>query len=294
MRQVWIVSFVLALLTGPYVLSACLAVAETTGLNRHKGSGTDIEVDLQLILAVDVSASIDLLEARLQRRGYMNALLDPLVHQAIQSGPQGRIAVTYTEWAGPLTQRTVVDWLVIDGAASAANFVELLDQASILGGQRTSISNAILHAIPLFRNNGFRSQRKVIDISGDGPNNGGFYVHRTRTRAFDEGITINGLPILNGRPSPLGIPTIPDLDLYYEDCVIGGPGAFIVVAENLRSFAAAIRRKLIIEIAEITPFRQKVNQSLGFVPAQLNLGLTDCTIGEKQFELFRKRKGKKR
>ncbi|MDG2285577.1 MAG: DUF1194 domain-containing protein, partial [Alphaproteobacteria bacterium] len=132
--------------------------------------------------------------------------------------------------------------------------------------------------------------------SGDGPNNGGFYVHRTRYQAFDQGITINGLPILNGRPSPVGIPATADVDLYYEDCVIGGPGAFIVVAETLNSFAAAVRRKLILEIAGLTPPpspRRLVKRGDGIVPAQLSLGLTDCTIGERQYELFRQRQNLK-
>ena len=292
MRQVWMLYFVSVLYAAFFGLPH-VGVADAVQGDAGSALETSLEVDLQLVLAVDVSASIDLLEGRLQRLGYVNALLDPLVHQAIGRGPQGRIAVTYTEWAGPLTQRIVVDWQIIDGPDSAERFVKLLDQAPVLGGRRTSISNAILHAIPLFRDNGFRSDRKVIDISGDGPNNGGFHVHRTRNRAFDEGITINGLPILNGRPSPLGIPVIQDLDLYYEDCVIGGPGAFIVVAEDLRSFAAAIRRKLIIEIADLTPPRRRTTQiprfATGISPVQLNLELIDCTIGEKHYELFRKR-----
>ena len=255
-----------------------------------------VDVDLQLGLAVDVSASIDVEEGRLQRDGYVKALLDPLVMQAIKAGPHGRIAVAYTEWSGPLNQRVIVEWRVIDNPASAAAFAALLDAAPVLGGRRTSISGAIQHAVSLFHKTRFRATRKVIDISGDGPNNGGFYVHQTRYRAFENDITINGLPIHNDRPSPLGIPATPDIDLYYEDCVIGGPGAFIVVAETLASFAAAVRRKLILEVAGLRPpptERRRAGRANGIEPAQGNLGLTDCTIGERQFDLFRQRQNLK-
>jgi hypothetical protein len=261
-----------------------------------KAPETAVNVDLQLVLAVDVSASIDDQEGRLQRDGYVKALLDPLVLQAIKAGPHGRIAVAYTEWSGPLYQRVVVDWRIMDGPDSATAFAALLDVAPIQGGRRTSISGAIQHAVAMFHKSGFNATRKVIDISGDGPNNGGFYVHRTRYRAFENGITINGLPIHNDRSSPLGIAATPNIDLYYEDCVIGGPGAFIVVAETLRSFAAAVRRKMILEIAGLQPppiDRRRARVIGGIIPAQLNLGLTDCTIGERQYELFRQRQNLK-
>jgi hypothetical protein len=261
-----------------------------------KSPETLVNVDLQLVLAVDVSASIDNQEGRLQRDGYVKALLDPLVLQAIKAGPHGRIAVAYTEWSGPLYQHVVVDWRIIDSPGSATAFAALLDVAPIQGGRRTSISGAIQHAVAMFHKSRFNATRKVIDISGDGPNNAGFYVHRTRYRAFGNGITINGLPIHNDRPSPLGIPATPNIDLYYEDCVIGGPGAFIVVAETLRSFAAAVRRKMILEIAGLQPpltDRRRASGTGRVMPAQLNLGLTDCTIGERQYELFRKRQNRK-
>ena len=260
----------------------------THGAGAQTGQSPDrVDVDLQLVLAVDVSASIDTDEARLQRDGYINALLDPNVLRAIQRGATGRIAVAYTEWAGPLTQRVLVDWRIVDGLEAAREFTAILESAPIVGGQRTSISNAILHALALLRRSPYRSPRRVIDISGDGPNNGGFYVHETRYHAIDDGITINGLPILNGRPSPVGIPPIENVDLYYEDCVIGGDGAFVVVAETLNSFAAAVRRKMILEIAGLSPPRVREG---GIVRTQAAYSLTDCTIGEKQFELYRKRR----
>ncbi len=248
-----------------------------------------VDVDLQLVLAVDISGSIDALEARLQRDGYIQALLDPYVVQAIQQGRHGRIALAYTEWAGPLNQRLVVDWRAIDGPESAAAFAALLREAPLGAGHRTSISNAILHAVALFRQGGFRAARKAIDISGDGPNNGGFYVDDTRHRAAERGITINGLPILNGRPSPLGVPALEDIDLYYEDCVIVGPGAFIVVAETPESFAAAVRRKLILEISGLRPPPRRGAGREGVVPAQAYRGLTDCAIGEKRYQLLLRR-----
>lgn len=271
--------------------------AQTLVPNTSVPKESIIDVDLQLILAVDVSASIDAEEGRLQRDGYVKALVDPLVVTAIQAGKHGRIAVAYTEWSGPLHQRVVVDWRIIDGPESAVAFAALLDAAPNQAGQRTSISGAIQHAVAMFHKaKQFRAVRKVIDISGDGPNNGGFHVHRTRYHAFENGITINGLPIHNDRPSPLGIPAIPNIDLYYEDCVIGGPGAFIVVAETLRSFAAAVRRKLILEIAGLQPpptDRRLARPENGIVPAQTRLGLTDCTIGERQYDLFRQRQNLK-
>ena len=291
----------LCLCTLMVVMAAVVVVPAQSETIPKPSTKTDdsealIDVDLQLVLAADVSASIDAEEARLQREGYVNALLDPLVIQAIERGTHGRIALAYIEWSGPLDQRTLVDWRIIDSPEAAGEFAILLNQALVHGGLRTSSSSAISHAIPMFGKGGFRVVRKVIDISGDGPNNGGFQVHRTRYNAFDQGITINGLPIHNDRPSPLGIPAVPNIDLYYEDCVIGGPGAFIVVAETLRSFAAAVRRKLILEIAGLQPppsLRARRREITGIIPAQLSLGLTDCTIGEKQYELFRQRKNLK-
>jgi hypothetical protein len=288
-----LVVFVLVAASGPMRVAGAQDLVPDTSVPAED----IVDIDLQLVLAVDVSASIDDQEGRLQREGYVKALLDPLVMQAIKAGPHGRIALAYTEWSGPLDRRVVVDWKIVDGPESAKDFAGLLNAAPILGGRRTSISGAIQHAVAMFHKaKALRATRKVIDISGDGPNNGGFYVHRTRYRAFENGITINGLPIHNDRPSPLGIPATPDIDLYYEDCVIGGPGAFIVVAETLRSFAAAVRRKLILEIAGLRPpgaKRRFAGTGDGIVPAQLSLGLTDCTIGERQYELYRQRQNLK-
>ncbi|UCH74329.1 MAG: DUF1194 domain-containing protein [Rhodospirillales bacterium] len=206
-------------------------------------------VDLELVLAVDVSLSIDVAEARLQREGYIQAFRDPEVVRAIRSGILGRIAVTYVEWAGTFQRRTVVDWTLIDGEKTADSFALALQQSAPGSARRTSISGAIDYAVPLFASNSFEGTRQVIDVSGDGPNNAGALVTRARDRAVAAGITVNGLPILDDGGGLYSWYNIPDLDLYYRDCVIGGPGAFLVVAENFEDFARAVRRKLILEIA---------------------------------------------
>ncbi len=210
-------------------------------------------VDLELVLAIDVSGSIDPEEAALQRRGYVGALQDERVINAIKTGFHGRVGVTYFEWAGTHHRRTVADWATIGDAASARAFADWLEAQTIGAGAWTSISGAIEFALQRFADSPYKSRRRVLDISGDGPNNNGPFVVEWRDRALAQGITINGLPIINDRPSRWGLPPFLDLDLYFEDCVIGGRGAFIVVAENFADFASAIRRKLILEIADLHP-----------------------------------------
>ncbi len=245
------------------------------------------EVDLELVLAVDVSGSIDIDEARLQRAGYVAALVDDAVVAAITGGPKGRIAVTYVEWAGPEHQRTVVDWTMLDSREAAENFAARLSLSELMGARRTSISSILLYALPMFETNRYTAPRQVIDISGDGPNNSGLLVAAARDLVVDTGVTINGLPILNMRPSPMGFPILADLDLYYEDCVIGGPGSFVIAAESIDTFGAAIRRKLILEIAgrvpsEDTPGRRHAGASQPrLIPANIQ-NMFDCTIGERQ------------
>ena len=217
-------------------------------LNSGLAMSAPISVDLQLVLAVDVSGSVDEEEGKLQRMGYVNAFRSPSVLRAIQSGRHKSIAVTYMEWAGFDFQRVVVGWKRIHDEASAEEFAFLLSQAPIGVGPYTSISGAIDFALPLFEDNGFTSDRRAIDISGDGPNNSGEYVTNARDRAIRAGVTINGLPIVNNRPSPWGRMPMPNLDLYYRKCVIGGKRSFLVVANDFKSFGRAIRRKLILEI----------------------------------------------
>jgi hypothetical protein len=211
-------------------------------------------VDLELILAVDVSGSIDPMEAELQRQGYLRALVDPEVLRAIKSGVSGRIALTYVEWAGMGHYKTVVDWNVVDGAESAKAFAARLGAQPVESAHRTSLSGAIDRSVPMFAANAFDGARRIIDISGDGANNFGRLVTEARDAAVKEGITINGLPILTNTAGGM-YPTPPDLDLFFRDCVIGGPGAFYVVAHGFDDFARAVRKKLIIEIAGAAPER---------------------------------------
>ena len=167
-------------------------------------SATDLPVDLELALAVDISGSVDLVEARLQRDGYIAALRHPRVIAAIRSGMFGRIALTYVEWAGETYQRILLDWTLIEDATGAFAFADALAEAPLTSAHWTSLSAAIDHAAPLFEANGFKGVRRVIDISGDGYNNRGRPVETARDAAVAAGITINGLPIVNNRPNPRG------------------------------------------------------------------------------------------
>jgi hypothetical protein len=233
----------------------------------------ETEVDLELVLAVDVSRSMDPTEQELQKSGYVGALQHPEVLAAIRAGFLGRIAVIYVEWAGPGSQTIVAPWTIIDGPESAASFTAQVSAAQISPMRATSISGALRFAGTLFDGNGIQSTRQVIDVSGDGPNNAGFPVLQAREEVLARGITINGLPIMI-HMDYFGGYAIADLDTYYEECVIGGPGAFLITVDNIDRIAEAIRRKLVLEIAG-APAR--------IVPAQLTAPepATDCLIGEK-------------
>ena len=231
-------------------------IAALIGSPCLPATAQDVPVDLELVLAVDISGSVDQVEARLQREGYIAALRHPHVIEAIQGGMFRRIALTYVEWAGDHYQRTMLDWTLIEDAAGAHGFADALAETPLMTAHWTSLSAAIDYAAPLFENNGFEGFRQVIDISGDGYNNRGRPVELARDEAVALGITINGLPIVNDRPNPWGGSPPKDLDLYYEERVIGGPGAFIVVAEDYTSFASAILSKLLLEIAGETPPRR--------------------------------------
>ena len=236
-------------------------------------------VDLELALAVDVSRSIDSGEAQLQREGYINAFRNPEVIEAIETGMLGRIAVGYFEWAGFGHTDIIVDWTLIDGAASANAFADALGRGIPVSASRTSISGAIDFAWPWFDNNGFEGTRRVVDISGDGPNNWGDLVTKARDRALAAGVTINGLPILDPGFGLFSRFNIGNLDLYYRDCVIGGTGAFIVVAADFNDFARAVRRKLVLEIAGLQPPPVQ-----GPIAVQADRGVQaspPCDIGER-------------
>lgn len=220
-------------------------------------------------------------EQYLQRVGYVQAFRNPVVIEAIQRGPHGRIAVSYVEWAGD--QHVTIPWTLLDGRRASEAFAQRLLEAPTRVARRTSISEALAFASTLFDDPTFTGQRRVIDISGDGPNNMGRAVEGARDLVVSKGITVNGLPILARSDSLAGFFDVQNLDLYYEDCVIGGPGAFIVPVLETGGFAAAILRKIILEIAGTSSPEQT-----GIVPAQFSRDAKrfDCLIGEKLWRHF--------
>jgi hypothetical protein len=220
-------------------------------VQRSRIARADEPVDVALVLAVDVSRSIDEDEARLQREGYRAAVTDPRVVEAIRGGMLGSIALAYTEWAGIEYQRLVVPWTRIASQRDADAWGGLLAQAGRVSLSWTSISGGIDHARRVMAECPHEPTRRVIDVSGDGVNNSGPPAEQARDRAVAEGITINGLPILNDRPT-FGRPPPMPLDQYYRESVIGGQGAFMIAAEDFDSFGQAVRRKLIREIAGLS------------------------------------------
>lgn len=240
---------------------------------------SETAVDLELVIAVDVSLSMDALEQSLQREGYVKAFLNPTVVKAIEQGLHGKIAVTYVEWAGALTQFVAIDWTLVSNKASAAGLSALLAEAPIARRRRTSISGALTYSSRLFEDNGYRGLRRVIDVSGDGPNNQGGRVDRARDGVSARGITINGLPFVPSPNGPLSLFDLPELDIYYEDCVIGGPGAFSLPVYSAREFAEAIRNKLVLEIAGVAPGRPRL------IPVVATTRIA-CDVGERQWRMF--------
>jgi hypothetical protein len=230
-------------------------------------------VDVELVLAVDVSYSMDMDELAIQREGYAQAIVSKEFLQALKSLPNGKIAITYFEWAASSDQKIIIPWRVIDGPETADAVANEIMKTPIRRASRTSISGAINFAMPLFDENPYRGLRRVIDISGDGPNNTGAPVVGARDMALEKGITINGLPIMVKEPS-YSTMDIDNLDFYYEDCVIGGPGSFVVSIKDRDKFKEAIRTKLLLEVAGRTPERR-------VVPVADKEPRVSCTIGEK-------------
>src|SRR5580704_12246047 len=232
-------------------------------------------VDIELILAVDVSYSMDMDELAIQREGYAQAIVSKEFLQALKSLPNGKIAITYFEWAASSDQKIIIPWRLIDGLKTADAVANEIMKTPIRRASRTSISGAIYFAMPLFEENPYHGMRRVIDISGDGANNIGSPVTIARDTALAKGITINGLPIMVKEPS-YSTMDIENLDLYYEDCVIGGPGSFVVAIKDRDKFKEAIRTKLVLEVAGLTPERR-------IVPAatQDKEPRVSCSIGEK-------------
>jgi hypothetical protein len=236
---------------------------------------THPSVDVELVLAVDVSYSMDMDELAIQREGYAQAITSKEFLQALKTGPNGKITVTYFEWAASTDQKIIIPWRMIDGPESADAVAAEIMKTPIRRASRTSISGAINFAMPLFDENPHRGLRRVIDISGDGPNNNGTPVTLARDAALEKGIIINGLPIMVKEPS-YSTMDIDNLDFYYEDCVIGGPGSFVVTIKDREKFKEAIRTKLLLEVAGRTPERPVVPAASQNKEPRVN-----CLIGEK-------------
>ncbi len=245
------------------------------GPQQAQARGGGIQVDAELVFAVDISYSMDQAEQVLQRNGYAEALTSEQFLQALKGGLHGKIAITYLQWASYRDQDVLLPWMIIDGPDTAAVAAAKLRKAPYRRAQRTSVSGAIDSSMYLFENNGYDGLRRIIDVSGDGPNNDGRPVEAARDAAIAAGVTINGLPLVGIRPY-LGYADIPDLDLYYQDCVIGGDGAFMIAIHDRKAFVEATRTKLVQEIAAplIRP------QSSDIIPAQTRPQKTNCMIGE--------------
>jgi hypothetical protein len=219
-------------------------------------------VDLLLVLAADVSRSVDTQKFQLQREGYAAAITDARVLDAIRSGPHGQIAVCFLEWSGSDNQKVVIDWTIVRDGGSAQGFATHLVEAPRAFADRTSISGGIDFAVGQFARAPFTGSRRTIDVSGDGTNNSGRDVGAARDEAVAQGITINGLAILSAKPlswnaehtNPPG-----GLETYFRNNVIGGPGAFVVAAQDFNAFGQAIISKLIAEIASHDGLRQPPN-----------------------------------
>ena len=258
------------------LLAAILAIGPAHA--RDKG----IEVDAELVFGVDISYSMDRVEQELQRDGYVKALTSPNFLNALKSNAIGKVAIAYMQWASYQDQDLLLDWTVISSPESARAAADKLANAPYRRARRTSISGAIDAANRLFDDNGFRGARQIIDISGDGPNNDGRPVTQARADALARGVTINGLPLVGIREY-LGPADIKDLDFYYEDCVIGGPDAFMISIRNASNFVDATRNKLVREIARAPRPSNPLMQR-----AQARESRISCMIGEN---LWRNRWG---
>lgn len=262
------------------LLAALLLLAAPAGADTEDPPRQVTEVDLALVLAVDVSRSMSVDDLQIQRQGYAAALTSADVMEAIGGGFLGRIAVTYVEWSGAGWQRVVADWTLIEDAEDARTLSDTILFGASGTQRRTSISEGLMFSARRFADNPFPALRRVIDISGDGPNNQGPAVTGARDAVVAAGITINGLPLMT-QDDAFAIWSIEDLDLYYRDCVIGGPGAFVVPVRHWSEFAEAVRRKLVLEISGLA--------AEGLTVAQMEAGdPVDCLIGER---IWQERRG---
>ena len=270
---------VFALVRGAVLALVLLAVAAGT-------ARAQTDVDIELVLAVDVSMSMDPDEQKLQREGYLAALRDPVILKAIQSGPHGRIAVTYIEWAGPQVQVHLIPWRLIDGPRTADEFIAELAAKPYSRYRMTSISSALEFSNSQFGAGGFRGVRRVIDVSGDGANNSGAPMRQIRDQIVDSGGVINGLPILLRPTTTWSSWDVPDLDKYYANCVIGGPGSFMVPITTREEFATATRQKLLLEISGVMGLPRIVPVQMSgqerFMKGAPNGSGYDCAMVERR------------
>jgi hypothetical protein len=273
----WYVSIGAVLVAGAIAGGDVAGIAAPNPGNQQTSRSADKEsspsVDVELVIAVDVSYSMDMDELAVQREGYAQAIVSKEFLQALKSLSIGKISVTYFEWAASSDQKIIIPWRVIDGPETADAVAAEILKTPIRRASRTSISGAIYFAMPLFEANPYPGLRRVIDISGDGPNNNGLPILGAREAALAKGITINGLPIMVKEPS-LSTMDIENLDWYYEDCVIGGPGSFVVAIKDRDKFKEAIRTKLLLEVAGRTPEHR-------IVPVAEKEPRVSCLIGEK-------------
>jgi hypothetical protein len=266
----------IARLTALALLAAALSIPASAVPRLADTRADAVAVDVELVIAVDVSYSMDPEEQKLQREGYVRALTSREFLRALHDGAHGKIAITYFEWAGQFDQKIVMPWRLIDGPEAADAVAAEIAGAPYRRASRTSISGGLIFGSKLFENSGYRGTRRVIDVSGDGANNAGELIVPTRDSVLAQGITINGLPIMLKRPNPNTM-DIEELDIYYEDCVIGGPGAFVVPIHNESQFIDATRTKLILEIAGRQPEPR-------IVPVSADKPRISCTIGEQLWQ----------
>ncbi len=234
----------------------------------------ELPVDIELVLAVDVSRSMTPRELEIQRRGYAEALVSQQVVDALTSGAYGKVALSYVEWAGANSQVVIVPWTLVAGRADAEALAAQLTAVFNPALRRTSISGLIDFAAASFENNGFDGFRRVIDVSGDGPNNHGRPVVPARDEALARGITINGLPLMT-REGMGAAWHLEDLDLYYRHCVVGGPGHFVIPVLSWEEFPTSVRRKIVMELVQ--PRAPEHNEA----PLLRQAQGYDCLIGEK-------------
>lgn len=269
MRQSFAALFLLALLlgaaaaAGPAVAQTPMQLGDEPLPEIPPQNRSGLPVDLELVLLADATGSIDDREIFFQRQGYADAILHPDILSAISLGHDGKIAVTYVEWGDASSQEVVVPWTIIDGQGAAANFAEALMETPRRAFGRNAIGSAITYAHLLIESNNINGFRRVIDLSGDSANSwGGIPVEAARQAAIAADIVINGLAILCRDCS--GRPVFYDLEEAYRRDIIGGPAAFVVTADDMESFAAAVRKKLLLEIAGVPDeqtFRQRLAQA---------------------------------